>query len=73
MAKDDSIYELQYNRTVLVRFIRYILPQVSVQEYFSLFGGDVPITKSVFVMDTITTTNAGGFSNCIMYEYSTPD
>lgn len=73
IAENDSVYELQYNWEAPVRSLQYIIPQDSAQEFGSLFGGDVGITKSVFILDTTISTNAGNFSNCIMFEYSTPD
>ncbi|RMH75809.1 MAG: hypothetical protein D6681_22030 [Calditrichaeota bacterium] len=73
IAQNDSIYELQYNWQTPVKSLQYFIPVDSVQRFNSLLGGDVGIAKTASILDTTIITPQGNFSECYMFEYSTPD
>lgn len=66
-ARNDSIFSLQYNFEYPISVLEYIPPpSTDTLRFFSLFGGDVVIEKSVWLAGEFIVP-AGSFDSCAMF------
>lgn len=72
MEENGKIYELQWNFSVPVRSLQYFIPKNRVEEFETLFGGDVFIIKTVRRLSSPIQTPAGTFYHCYEFLHEWP-